>query len=109
MAQEYRAFDFFRIGGNTSDQRGPASLNGSPNDVNFTSAVERFQELSQKYFLWVAAPQAAEKRTFSVIPGEARNLSFFVFLQLNRREIPRFARNDRIKYFFRSLFSRDIE
>jgi hypothetical protein len=53
----------------------------------------------------VAAEQVAEKRTISVIPSEARNLSFFIFLQLNRREIPRFARNDRLKYFFRSLFS----
>ncbi len=52
------------------------------------------------------AKQAAEKPTLSVIPSEARNLSFFVFLQLNRREIPRFARNDKIKYFFRALYSR---
>jgi hypothetical protein len=32
-------------------------------------------------FLWAAASQAAaEKRTISVIPSEARNLLFFVFL-----------------------------
>jgi len=33
------------------------------------------------------------------ILSEARNLSFFVFLQLSRREIPRFARNDKINAF----------
>ena len=31
--------------------------------------------------------------------------SLFLFMGLNRREIPRFARNDKINYFFRSLFS----
>jgi hypothetical protein len=44
-----------------------------------------------------------------VIPSEARNPSFFIFLYLNRREIPRFARNDGINYFFRKLFNRDIK
>jgi hypothetical protein len=42
---------------------------------------------------------------YSVIPSGARNLSFFVFLQLNRREITRSARNDRNGEFFRKLFS----
>jgi hypothetical protein len=31
--------------------------------------------------------------------------SLFLFMESNRREIPRFARNDKINYFFRSLFS----
>jgi hypothetical protein len=31
--------------------------------------------------------------------------SLFLFMELSRREIPRFARNDKINYFFRSLFS----
>jgi hypothetical protein len=30
-----------------------------------------------------------------VIPSEARNLSFFFFDRQNRREVPRFARNDK--------------
>ena len=41
----------------------------------------------------------------SVILSEAKNLSLFLFLYLNRREILRFAQNDRIRPFFRSLFS----
>jgi hypothetical protein len=38
----------------------------------------------------------AKKLIESVIPSEARNLSFFSFVSPNRREIPRFARNDRM-------------
>jgi|SRR5579863_4566533 len=41
----------------------------------------------------------------SVILTEANNLSLFLFLYLNRREILRFAQNDGTKPFFRSLFS----
>jgi hypothetical protein len=35
--------------------------------------------------------------------SERSEESLFVFLDLNRREIPRFARNDKIDYFFHSL------
>jgi hypothetical protein len=48
------------------------------------------------------------KTQSAVILSEAKNLSLFLFLCLNRREIPRFAQNDKIRHFFRSLFSRDI-
>jgi len=41
----------------------------------------------------------------SVILSEAKNLSLFLFLYLNRREILRFAQNDMTRLFFRSLFS----
>jgi hypothetical protein len=51
----------------------------------------------------------AEKVFYSVIPSGARNLSFFVFLQLNQREIPRSAQNDRNGAFFRSLGMRDLK
>src|SRR5271169_2276857 len=37
--------------------------------------------------------------------SERSEESLFLFMGLNRREIPRFARNDKINYFFRSLFS----
>ena len=40
-----------------------------------------------------------------VILSEAKNLSLFLFLYLNQREILRFAQNDRTLPFFRSLFS----
>jgi hypothetical protein len=30
-------------------------------------------------------------------------------MELNRREIPRFARNDKINYFFRSLHSEALD
>jgi hypothetical protein len=40
-----------------------------------------------------------KNRSRSVIPSEARNLSFFYFFNLNRREIPRFAQNDRASSF----------
>jgi hypothetical protein len=39
----------------------------------------------------------------TAILSEAKNLSLFLFLYLNRREILRFAQNDRTTYFFRSL------
>jgi hypothetical protein len=48
------------------------------------------------------AKQAAEKVFYSVILSGAKNLSFFVFLVLNRREILRSAQNDRIGEFFRN-------
>jgi hypothetical protein len=41
----------------------------------------------------------------SVILSEAKNLSWFLFLYLNRREILRFAQNDKARPFFRSPFS----
>jgi hypothetical protein len=50
------------------------------------------------------ASQAAEKTKNSVILSEAKNLSSFLFLYLNRREILRFAQNDGTWPFFRSLF-----
>jgi hypothetical protein len=42
----------------------------------------------------------------SVILSEAKNLSLFLFLNLNRRGILRFAQNDRTRLFFRSGFGR---
>src|ERR1700686_4085415 len=53
-----------------------------------------------------AALQAAEKGPHSFCHSERSEESLFLFMGLNRREIPRFARNDKINYFFRSLFSR---
>jgi hypothetical protein len=41
----------------------------------------------------------------AVILSEEKNLSLFVLLYLNRREILCFAQNDRTRHFFRSLFS----
>ena len=41
----------------------------------------------------------------SVIPSEAKKLSLFLLSYFNRREILRFARNDRTGHFFRSLLS----
>jgi hypothetical protein len=48
---------------------------------------------------------AAEKLRNAVILSEAKNLSLFFLLYLNRGEILRFAQNDRTSHFFRSLFS----
>jgi hypothetical protein len=45
------------------------------------------------------------KTQSAVILSEAKNLSWFFFLYLNRREILRFAQNDKTRHFFRSLFS----
>jgi hypothetical protein len=45
------------------------------------------------------ASQAAEKMTYPVILSEAKNLSLFVLLHLNRREILRFAQNDSVLSF----------
>ena len=39
----------------------------------------------------------------AVILSEAKNLSWFLFIYLNRREILRFAQNDKTIQFFRSL------
>jgi hypothetical protein len=43
------------------------------------------------------------KTQSAVILSEAKNLSLFVFSYLNRREILRFAQNDKIGHFFRNL------
>src|SRR5580700_10240809 len=45
------------------------------------------------------------KTQSAVFLSEAKNLSLFLFLYLNRREILRFAQNDKTRHFFRSLFS----
>src|SRR4029077_10516925 len=44
----------------------------------------------------------------SVILSGAKNLSLFLFLYLDRREILRFAQNDRTRPFFRSLFHQSL-
>src|ERR1700683_4451637 len=41
--------------------------------------------------------------------SERSEESLFLFMLLNRREIPRFARNDKIDYFFRSLLESNFE
>jgi hypothetical protein len=43
------------------------------------------------------------KNSIFVIPRRAARRGISLFLRFNQREIPRFARNDKIKYFFRSL------
>jgi hypothetical protein len=66
-----------------------------------TAAAQGLKTHLFSYFN-VAAEQAAEKVFYSVILSEAKNPSFFVFLPLNRREILRFAQNDRNGEFFRN-------
>jgi len=53
--------------------------------------------------LYVTAKQAAEKEHHSFCHSERSEESLLLFTVLNRREIPHFARNDKIDYFFRSL------
>jgi hypothetical protein len=57
--------------------------------VTITTTLNDWQEYVAQ------ASQAAEKMSCSVILSEAKNLSLFLFLYLNRREILRFAQNDR--------------
>jgi hypothetical protein len=56
-------------------------------------------------FLVGQASAGCGKTQNSVILSEAKNLSLFFLLYLNRREILRFAQNDRVSHFFRRLFS----
>jgi len=51
------------------------------------------------------ALQAAEKLKFLSFRGTLRAEESLILLKLKPGEIPRFARNDKIIYFFRSLFS----
>jgi len=51
----------------------------------------------------VAAEQAAEKLKFLSFRGTLRAEESLLLLTLEPREIPRFARNDKINHFFRSL------
>jgi hypothetical protein len=46
-----------------------------------------------------------KKSLFFVIPRRAARRGISLLLRLNQREIPHFVRNDKINYFFRSLFS----
>src|SRR5258708_25862227 len=48
---------------------------------------------------------AAEKLKFLSFRGALRAEESLILLTLEPREIPRFSRNDKINYFFRSLFS----
>jgi len=61
---------------------------------------------SQVSALKGTASQAAEKTQSAVILSEAKNLSLILFLYLNRREILRFAQNDKARHFSRRLVSR---
>jgi hypothetical protein len=45
------------------------------------------------------------KNQYFVIPRHAACRGISLFLGLNRREIPRFARNDKINHLFRSQMS----
>jgi hypothetical protein len=49
------------------------------------------------------AKQAAEKTPPEFCHSERSEESLFLFKEPNRREIPHFARNDKVNYFFRSL------
>ena len=66
-------------------------------------------KLPHKYSLWVAASQAAEKLKFLSFRGTLRSEESLLLLTLGPREIPHFVRKDKMAYFFRSLFSRDIK
>jgi len=48
--------------------------------------------------------QAAENGPDAFCHSERSEESLFLFMVSNSREIPRFARNDKINNFFRSLF-----
>jgi hypothetical protein len=48
---------------------------------------------------------ACGKTQFFVIPRRAARRGISLFLGLNQRGIPHFVRNDKINYYFRSLFS----
>src|SRR5450432_2420136 len=48
---------------------------------------------------------ACGKTLIFVIPRRAARRGISPFLRLNQGEIPHFVRNDKINYFFRSLFS----
>jgi hypothetical protein len=48
------------------------------------------------------------KKRPTVCHSERSEESLFLLLSLNPREILRFAQNDNMNYFFRSLFSRDV-
>src|ERR1700674_5092227 len=70
---------------------------------------------STDFRLWIFCGSAGEKphrlnrlRKKAPTPfchSERSEESLFLFMELNRREILRFAQNDKINYFFRSLFS----
>src|SRR5260370_32544972 len=64
---------------------------------------------SHKSVLWVAASQAAEKLKFLSFRGTLRAEESLILLTLEPREIPHFVRNDKIAYFFRSGFRRDVQ
>jgi hypothetical protein len=50
--------------------------------------------------------QSLRKKCPPFCHSERSEESLLLFSGLDRREIPRFARNDKINYFFRSLFSK---
>jgi hypothetical protein len=65
---------------------------------------EELSRFSQRGFRLLQPREIGCGKTQSaVILSEAKNLSLFLFLNLNRREILRFAQNDKTRHFFRSL------
>jgi hypothetical protein len=71
---------------------------------------EKRKNLSGKRQLFVGHGFTGCGKTQSaVILSEAKNLSLFLFLYLNRREILRIAQNDKTRHFVRTLFSHAVK
>jgi hypothetical protein len=81
-----------------------AAIERSSDFQNFNRKVPGFRRpgasARRKGLRLLRALQAVEKMTCSVILSEAKNLSLFLHLHLNRREILRFAQNDSVLSFF---------
>ena len=97
-----RALLFQRIAGGSSAERGRS-------DAKISDAVSRtgFSLLHWQRRLKIkpTGVTGCGKTQNVVILSEAKNPSLFLLLYSNRREILRFAQNDRTRHFFRSLVS----
>jgi hypothetical protein len=67
-----------------------------------TAATRTFVSSVKYTGSWV---YSLRKTQIFVIPRRAARRGISLFLRLNQRGIPHFVRNDKINYFFRSLFS----
>src|ERR1700688_3114510 len=72
---------------------------------NWTGLPNRNQLYSLRYDALISESQISDGGESDLFcHSERSEESLFLFMELNRREILRFAQNDKINYFFRSLF-----
>jgi hypothetical protein len=78
----------------------PAGAHGAPEASSSTIEIQRTAN-----YLLTACLTRGDNPIYPFCHSERSEESLFLFLGSNRGEIPRFARNEKINYFFHGLFN----